>query len=75
MKINKEKDVHPLAINILKLQRYNSDFFNCEERTFFEYLIIKGMAFKNKEFFHSSETIYIETGIKKHSLKTIIKRF
>lgn len=75
MKKIKKKDKHPLAINILKLQRYNSDFFNCEERTFFEYIIIKGMAFKNKEFFHSSETIYIETGIKKHSLKTIIKRF
>jgi hypothetical protein len=34
------------------------------------------MAFKKKnEFFHSSETIRHETGIKKHSLNTIIKKF
>jgi hypothetical protein len=34
------------------------------------------MAFKKKtEFFHSSETIRKETGIKKHSLNSIISRF
>lgn len=72
----KKKDKHPLAINILKLNRYNYDFFNCEEVVFFEYIVVKGMAFKKrKEFFHSSETIRQETGIKKHSLKSIIRRF
>lgn len=71
----KKKDKHPLAINVLKLKRYNYDFLNCEEVVFFEYIVVKGMAFKNKEFFHSSETIRKETGIKKHSLKSIISRF
>lgn len=72
----KKKDKHPLAINILKLNRYNYDFFNCEEVVFFEYIVVKGMAFKKqKEFFHSSETIRQETGIKKHSLNSIIRRF
>jgi len=76
MKKFKKEDTHPLAINILKLKRYNYDFFNCEEVVFFEYIVVKGMAFKKKiEFFHSSETIRQETGIKKHSLKSIISRF
>lgn len=76
MKKFKKEDKHPLAINIQKLQRYNYDYFNCEEVVFFEYIVVKGMAFKKKkEFFHSSETIRQETGIKKHSLKSIISRF
>jgi len=76
MKKIKKEDVHPLAINIKKLQRYNYNFFNCEEVVFFEYMVVKGMAFKKQnEFFHSSETIRQETGIKKHSLNTIIKKF
>lgn len=75
MKKFKKEDTHPLAINILKLKRYNYNFLNCEEVVFFEYIVVKGMAFKNKEFFHSSETIRKETGIKKHSLKSIISRF
>lgn len=76
MKKFKKEDVHPLAINVLKLKRYNYNFFNCEEVVFFEYIVVKGMAFKNRnEFYHSSETIRKETGIKKHSLKSIISRF
>lgn len=76
MQKSKKKDKHPLAINILKLNRYNYDFFNCEEVVFFEYIVVKGMAFKKqKEFYHSSETIRQETGIKKHSLNSIIRRF
>ncbi|GAL75985.1 hypothetical protein JCM19275_209 [Nonlabens ulvanivorans] len=76
MKSYKQKDKHPLAINIIKLNRYNYDFFNCEEVVFFEYIVVKGMAFKKKkEFFHSSETIRQETGIKKHSLNSIISKF
>jgi len=76
MKKIKKEDKHPLAINMLKFQRYNFDFLNCEEVVFFEYIVIKGLAFKKKkEFYHSSETIRLETGIKKHSLSTIIKRF
>jgi hypothetical protein len=69
-------DTHPFAINILKLQRYNFNFFSTEEVVFFEYVVIKGRSFICRaEFFHSSETIRRETGIKKHALNSIIKRF
>lgn len=70
-----KKDTHPLAINIRKFQRYNYNYLSCEEVVFFEYLVVKGNAFKQVPFYHSSETIFNETGIKKHSLNTIIKRF
>jgi hypothetical protein len=70
-----KRDTHPLAINIRKLQRYNYNHFSCEEVVFFEYLVVKANAFKQVPFYHSSETIFKETGIKKHSLKTITKRF
>lgn len=71
----KKKDSIPLAINILKIQRYNYNHFGCEEVVLFEYLLVKAVSFKFKPFFHSSETIFNETGIKKHSLATILKRF
>lgn len=72
----KKEDKHPLAINALKLQRYNFNYFNCEEVVLFEYLVVKGMSFKTRdEFFHSTSTITNETGIKKHSLNTIIEKF
>jgi hypothetical protein len=71
----KKKDTIPLSINILKLQRYNFKFLNCEEVVFLEFLIVKGVSFKYKPFYHSSETIFNETGIRKHSLNTIIKKF
>lgn len=72
----KKLDKHPLAINILKFQRYNFKFFSCEEAVFFEYIVIKGKSFtKTGSFFHSSSTIEKETGIKKHSLQSIINRF
>ncbi len=71
-----KEDIHPFAINILKLRRYNFDFFTTEEVVFFEYIVVKQLAFKTKgAFFHSSETIRRETGIKKYALNTIIKRF
>lgn len=75
MAIIKKKDKHPLAINILKLQRYNFTFLSCEEVVLYEYLIVKAIAFKQKPFYHSSETIFNETGVKKHSLHSILKRF
>lgn len=71
-----KEDKHPLAINVMKLQRYNFNFFSTEEVVFFEYLMVKGSSFKaGKQFYHSTETIFRETGIKKNSLNSIIKRF
>lgn len=68
-------DKIPFALNVLKFQRYNFNYFSCEEVVFFEYILVKSIAFKQNSFFHSSETIFQETGIKKHSLNSIIKRF
>lgn len=75
MALKIKNDKHPLALNIMKFQRYNFNHFNCEEVILFEYLVVKGNAFKQNPFYHSSETIFKETGIKKHSLNSIIKRF
>lgn len=73
---SKKEDKHPLAINALKLQRYNFSFFDCEEVVLFEYLVVKGMSFKTRlDFFHSTATITKETGIKKHSIETILNKF
>lgn len=75
MAYNIKKDKNPTAINILKLQRYNFSFFKLEEVIFFEYLIVKGQAFGFKQFYHSTETIGKETGIKRSKLKAIITKF
>jgi hypothetical protein len=73
---SKKEDKHPLSINVLKLQRYNFSFFDTEEVVLFEYLVVKGMSFKTRlDFFHSTTTITKETGIKKHSIETIISKF
>ena len=70
-------DKHPLAINVLKFQFYNFDFFSCQEIVLFETLVVVGgISFKKKdEFFHSTQTLSDKTGIKKHSIDKIIKRF
>lgn len=75
MAYNIKKDKNPTAVNILKLQRYNFDFFKLEEVIFFEYLVVKGQAFGFKQFYHSTETIGKETGIKRSKLKAIITKF
>ncbi len=71
----KKVDKNPMAINILKLQRYNFKYFQLEEVVFFEYIIIKAQALGFKPFFHSSATIADETGIKRTRLDRIIHRF
>lgn len=68
-------DRNPTAINILKLQRYNFDYFTLEEVVFFEYMVVKGRAFGFKQFYHSHITIAREIGIKKAKLNTILGRF
>lgn len=71
----KKIDLNPLSINILKLQRYNFNYFTLEEVVFFEYLVVKGKSFKFKPFYHSTATIAQETGIKRTRLTTIIRKF
>ena len=70
-------DHHPLAVNCLKFQYYNFDFFSCQEIVLFETLIVLGgISFKKKEeFFHSTKTLTDKTGIKKHTVSKSIERF
>lgn len=72
---DKKVDKNPTAINILKLQRYNFNFLSLEEVVFYEYLIVKARSFKFKQFYHSTETISKETGIRRTKLDNIIKKF
>lgn len=72
---SKKPDTIPLAINILKLQRYNFKFFSTEEVIIFEYLTVKAASFKFKMFYHSSATIEQETGVKRSRLETILDNF
>lgn len=75
MEHTKKLDKNPTCVNILKLQRYNFKFFTLEEVVFFEYLIVKAKAFGFSQFYHSTETISGETGIKRTKLDSIIAKF
>jgi hypothetical protein len=75
MAYNLQADRNPTCVNILKLQRYNFKFLSLEEVIFFEYLVVKAKAFGFGQFYHSTETISGETGIKRTKLDTIIQKF
>ena len=70
-------DKHGLAINIIKYQFYNFNFFCCQEVILYETLVVLGgISFRKKnEFFHSTLTLSEKTGIKCHSVDKILKRF
>ena len=72
-----KNDNHPLAINIIKYQFYNFNFFCCQEVILYETLVVLGgISFRKKnEFFHSTLTLSEKTGIKCHSVDKILKRF
>ena len=75
----KEKNIdkHGLAINILKFQYYNFEFFNCQEIILYETLmVLGGKSFaKREEFYHSTESLVNKTGIKEHTVNKTMKRF
>ena len=73
----KNNDKHGLAINILKFQYYNPNYFNCQEVVLFETLIVLGGASfaGKKEFFHSTQTLADKTMIKRHTVDRILKKF
>ena len=70
-------DKHGLAINILKFQYFNFEFFNCQEIVLYETLmVLGGKSFaKREEFFHSTQTLADKTGIKRHSVDRILIKF
>lgn len=75
-KASSKKNVSmPLAINIMRFQNYNFKFFATDEVVMFEYLIVKAVSFKHRVFYHSSNTINNETGIKRNRENSILERF
>jgi len=71
------KDKHGLAINILKFQYFNFEFFNCQEIVLYETIIVLGgISFaKKEEFYHSTHTLARKTRIKEHSINKILRKF
>lgn len=63
------------GLRLLSFQKYNSDLFSCDERVFFETLLIKFHRFGFVPFFISYSTIQKELGIKKDRVITISKKF
>ena len=60
-----KNDKHPLAVNIIKYQRYNFAFLNCQEIVLFEtLLVLGGISFKNKEFFKTYVVTLINQALK-----------
>ena len=75
--MSKHNDNHGLAINILKFQYYNFEFFNCQEIILYETLmVLGGIHFTKKdEFYHSTASLFKKTGIKKHTVNETMIRF
>ena len=72
-----KKDKHGLAINIMKFQYFNFQFFNCQEIVLYEtIMVLGGISFaKKEEFYHSTQTLAGKTGIKVHSINKILRKF
>lgn len=60
---------------LLNFMQYDSNFFVCDERVFFEALIIKYKKSNFTSFYWSKEKIFKELGIKKDRAEKIISRF
>lgn len=63
------------GLRLLTFQKYNSATFKCDERIFFETLIIKYRRFGYKKFFWSFTTIKDELGISVDRAHSIINKF
>jgi hypothetical protein len=63
------------GLRLLTFQKYNSTTFKCDERVFFETLIIKFRRFGYIKFFWSYTTIKDELGISVDRAHSIIKKF
>lgn len=60
---------------LLNFMQYDSSFFVCDERVFFEALLIKYKKSNFTSFYWSKEKIFKELGIKKDRAEKIISRF
>ncbi|MCF6129320.1 hypothetical protein L1S35_06520 [Flavobacterium sp. AS60] len=63
------------GLRLLSFQRYNSKTFKCDERAFFETLIIKFRRFNYQKFYYSYPEILKELGINIDRAHTIVKKF
>ena len=63
------------GLRLLSFQRYKANFFTCDERVFFETLIIKFKRFNYQSFYYSYPKIFEEIGIKKDKASSIVKKF
>lgn len=55
--------------------KYDSNFFSCDERVFFEALLIKYKKSDFKTFYWSKQRVFDEIGVKKDRTDAIIKKF
>lgn len=63
------------GLRLNRFKNYNSDFFSCDERVLFEFLVMKFKYFGFKPFYLSFATITKEMGIKIDRATSIIKKF
>ncbi|MEG2309139.1 hypothetical protein [Chryseobacterium sp.] len=63
------------GVRLLTFMKYDSNFMSCDERVFFEALIIKYKKSDFTTFYWSKERIFTELGIKKDRAEKIITRF
>ena len=63
------------GLRLNRFKNYNSDYFKCDERVLFEFLVMKNKYFGFKPFFLSFQDIYREMGIRKDRAVTIVKKF
>lgn len=62
------------GVRLTSFIKYDNKFFTCDERVFFETLLIKYKSFSFRPFYWSKEKIWDEIGIKKDRAKKIIKK-
>ena len=63
------------GVRLNRFMLYNPNYFNCDERVFFESLVMKYRYFKFKPFYLSYKTIFNELGIKKDRAVSIRRKF
>lgn len=63
------------GVRMMSFIKYKSNFFTCDERVFFEALLIKYRAFRHKPFFWSKGVIWKEIGVKKDRATKIVRQF
>lgn len=71
----KNKDLHPLSINISKLQKYDFTKFSIDEILLFEYLILYSSFCGFKEFYRSNSNILRDINLKRSRLEKAKKKF